>query len=109
LGGPPIIGFLAAGWGLPIALVSVSVLAVLAAILALVADHRLDGAGSVASVLRAQAHARLQPLAVRIESAAQKHGSSLQLLMGQDHAPAVERRDAARPTRPHPGLEFLIV
>jgi MFS family permease len=109
LGGPPIIGFLAAGWGLPQALTSVSVLAVLAAILALVVDHRLDGASSVASVLRAQARARLQPLGVRIGSAAEKHGRSLQLLMEQDRAPVIERRAPAPAAQPHPGLEFLIV
>lgn len=80
LGGPPIIGFLAGAWSLSMALLSVSVLAVLAGVLALVVDHRLDGEASVASVLRAEARARLQPLVVRIESAAQAHGSSLWLL-----------------------------
>ena len=83
LGGPPIIGFLAGAWSLSMALLSVSLLAVLAGVLALVVDHRLDGAGSVASVLRAQTRARLQPIGVRIESAAQSHGSSLWLLTDQ--------------------------
>jgi MFS family permease len=117
LGGPPVIGFLAAGWGLPVALTTVSLLAVLAAVLALVVDHRLDGAASVASVLRVQARARLQPLVVRIESAAQQHGSSLQLLMDQERTPVGGRVDQAHraesadapSSRPHPGLEFLVV
>ncbi|GAA2706230.1 MFS transporter [Actinoplanes palleronii] len=83
LGGPPIIGLLAGERGLPFALTSVSALAVVAALLALVVDHRLDGAGSVASVLRAQARARLQPIAVRVEAAAQNHSKSLYLLLDQ--------------------------
>jgi MFS family permease len=117
LGGPPIIGFLAAGWGLPLALLTVSVLAVVAAFLALAVDHRLDGQDSVASVLRAQTSTRLQPWAARIESAAHHHGSSLQLLLDQDHMPTAARPDrsgdtattTSLPNRPHPGLEFLIV
>jgi MFS family permease len=106
LGGPPIIGFLAGAWSLSMALLSVSVLAVLAAVLALVVDHRLDGAGSVASVLRAQTRARLQPLGVRIESAAQAHGSSLWLLTDQRVTPRTGRSGR---TAGGEGLEFLIV
>jgi MFS family permease len=111
LGGPPIIGFLAAGWGLPFALTSVSALALLAGVLALVVNQRLDGKDSVAAVLRAQARTRLQPIAVRIESAAQHHGSSLSLLMEQDRTPAPGRgaRVPGPAGRAHPGLEFLIV
>lgn len=106
LGGPPIIGFLAGAWSLSMALLSVSLLAVLAGVLALLVDHRLDGAGSVASVLRAQTRARLQPIGVRIESAAQAHGSSLWLLTDQRSTPRTGRSDR---TPGGEGLEFLIV
>ena len=112
LGGPPIIGFLAGLWSLSAALTSVAVLAVLAGVLALVVDHRLDGAGSVASALRAQARTRLQPLGARIGSAAQAHGSSLRLLMEQDRTPVSGPVDRARSRRAEDepaSLEFLIV
>lgn len=88
LGGPPIIGLLAGGLGLPGALTAVSVLAVLAAVLALVVDLRLHGENSVATALRAQARNRLQPMATRIGSAARSHGDSLYLLLDQDRTPA---------------------
>ena len=87
LGGPPIIGLVAGGLGLPGALTAVSVLAVLAAVLALVVDLRLHGEKSVAAALRAQARARLEPVAARIGSAAQSHGDSLYLLLDQDRTP----------------------
>jgi hypothetical protein len=106
LGGPPIIGFLAGAWRLSMALLSVSALAALAGVLALMVDHRLDGAGSVASVLRAQTRARCQPLGARIESAAQAHGSSLWLLADQTSTPRTGRSDR---TAGGEGLEFLIV
>jgi hypothetical protein len=75
-------------------------------VLALVVDHRLDGAGSVASVLRAQARARLQPIGVKIESAAQAHGSSLWLLTDQRVTPRTGRSER---TGGGDGLELLIV
>jgi hypothetical protein len=102
LGGPPIIGFLAAGWGLPFALMSVSALAVLAGGLALVVNQRLDGQDSVAAVLRAQARTRLQ-------SAARNHGTSLTLLLDQGAAPVRAPRGTEPAARAHPGLEFLVV
>ncbi|MHA6795164.1 MFS transporter [Pseudonocardia bannensis] len=115
LGGPPLIGFLAAAAGLPFALATVSVLATVAAGLAVVVAAerpavraRLVTAGSrLAASTRAVAtqgallvgaSARVATgLAPALRAAAVEYARELPLLTG--HTP-----DAGRPLQPYPGL-----
>jgi len=81
LGGPPIIGFLAGSAGLPSALASISVLALVAAALALAVDAELPAAATVAAALREQARNRLEPAAVRAGASARHRVADLLLLV----------------------------
>ena len=96
LGGPPIIGFLAAGWGLPVALMSVSLLAVLAAAIALVVDHRLDGDG-----LGRLGAARSGPCAAASDRRTDRiRRTEPRQLAAAAHGPGTYARGRARPTVP---------
>jgi MFS family permease len=117
LGGPPVIGFLSDQTGLPVALTTVSLLAVVAAVLAVAVSG-----GSEESVARspwyeagllARPGALLAPVGLGVRLAAQRHATTLTAL--SPGMPA-EQSDLSSPLhahgtvrlRPYPGLEHLI-
>lgn len=73
LAGPPVIGFLAAKAGLPLALSSISALALVAAWLAFAFALEAPAATTIVVGLRAQSLARLEPASARTRSRARHH------------------------------------
>ena len=117
LGGPPVIGFVTDRTGLPVALTTISVLAVVAAGLALMFAR--DGSDAAArspwyeAGLLARPGALLAPVGLGLRLAAQSHAATLTALAPGGPAALNGHADAAQPKgpvrlRPYPGLEHLL-
>jgi hypothetical protein len=95
LGGPPVIGFVAAHAGLPVALTTISALSGVAAVLALaVHGDRLSAR------FPRWARVRLERFGIAVETVARRHMGDL-LILTAGGPPGDPRR------HPSPGLEFL--
>jgi MFS family permease len=121
LGGPPLIGFITSRTGLPAALTTISVLALVAAGLALALARGADRATEHASErspwyeagLLARPGALLAPVGLGVRLAAQRHATTLATLTPGGHAepaapPSPLSTSGAVPVQPYPGLEHLL-
>ena len=112
LGGPPVIGFITDHTGLPLALTTVSLLALVAAGLAttVVGDGEADRSPWYEAALLARPGALLAPVGLGVRLAAQRHASTLTALSPGVPAGSGSplHADAAVPLKPYPGLEHLL-
>jgi predicted MFS family arabinose efflux permease len=102
LGGPPLLGFLAQATGMATGFVAISVLAAVAAVLALLAPPEARSASALLRTARAAfARVVLEPAAAGSRRAVRAQGAALDPLW-----PAEPARSDHRPT-PYPGLESI--